>query len=148
MTNNKTKKNHLLWAILILGMAAYGQKYSILPSVVIESKNGIVTRYEDDVFAIDNKCMYIVEIKDSQLLVYHFNAEIKSAREDKSLTPEIFFISFAPSNFEGKTFFSGDNKNSRYVEGYIDTGNKDGSLCVYNSSGICLYIAFEYVLES
>ncbi len=146
MTRNK--KSYLLWILLILSISAYGQKYTIMPSVVIEQKNGITTRFEDDILALENECKCIVEIKDNELSIYYFSSEIRSTREDEIVVPEIFHINFTPSAFEDRSVFSGDNGNSKYVSGYIDITNKDGSLCVYDSNGIYLYIVFEYAIES
>jgi len=147
MTKSEKRKNLIILILLILGIFAYGKNYAILPSVVIEQKNGCVTRFEDDILATENACKCIVEIKERHLFIYYFSAEIESAREDELVTPEEFCIDFTPSNFEDKIYFSGNNGSQKYVNGFIDTTQKDGSLCVYDSNQIYMYIVFEYALE-
>ena len=147
MTKSEKRRCLILLILMFLGMTAYGKDYTILPSVVIEQKNGCVTKFEDDILATGNECKCIVEIKEQLLFIYYFSAEIETAREDKLVMPERFFINFTPSNFENRIYFSGNNGNYKYVDGFIDTINNDGSLCVYDSNGIYLYIAFEYALE-
>lgn len=141
------KKYLLFLCFLIPGMVAFGKNYKALQSVVIEQKNGTVERFEDDIFQnLNEGCKCIIEIKDNLLLVY-YTSNVKSPnREDNEVKPESFSIKFKETSFEGRFFISGCNQKGKFVDGYIDETNKNGSLCIYDANGIDLYLIFEYAV--
>lgn len=145
MTINK--KYLLVLCFLITGMFAFGKNYKALPSVVIEQKNGKIEKFEDDIFQNPKEdCKCIIEIKDNLLLVYYTLDAKSSNREDDEVKPESYSIKFKESNFEGRSFISGCNQKGKFVDGYIDETNKNGSLCIYDANGIYLYLIFEYAV--
>lgn len=141
------KKYLLFLCFLIPGMVAFGKNYKALPSVVIEQKNGTVEKFEDDIFQnLNEGCKCIIEIKDNLLLVYYTSNLKSSNREDNEVKPESFSIKFKETSFEGRFFISGCNQKGKFVDGYIDETNKNGSLCIYDANGIDLYLIFEYAV--
>ena len=145
MTINK--KYFLFLLFLIIEISVFGKSYKALPSIVIEQKNGKVEKFEDDIFQNPKgDCKCILEIKNNLLLVYYTSDEKSSNREDKEVKPESFSIKFKETSFEGRFFISGCNQKGKFVDGYIDETNKNGSLCIYDANGIDLYLIFEYAV--
>ncbi len=141
------KKYLLFLCFLIPEMVTFGENYKALPSVVIEQKNGTVEKFEDDIFQnLNGDCKCIIEIKDNLLLVYYTSNVKSSNREDNEVKPESFSIKFKETSFEGRFFISGCNLKGKFVDGYIDETNKNGSLCIYDANGIDLYLVFEYAV--
>lgn len=143
------KKKKLIFLILLtICLSAYGKSYKALPSVVIEQKNGIIEKFEDNIFGnLTSDCKCIIEIKDDLLFIYFTDDKESSNREDNEIKPESFSITFKKSNFEGRFHISGYNQKGKIVDGYIDEINKNGSLCIYDNNEIDLYMIFEYAIS-
>lgn len=143
----KNKRKCFFLPLLIACMSVYGKSYKILPSIAVEYKDDRFGEFNgDDLQNIKNKCKYLVEIKGSILSIYCFSDEEFSNREDNEIIPEKYFINFKESFLEERFYFYGNNKNGKFVKGYIDDINKDGSFCIYDTNGIELYLAFEYAI--
>ncbi|MBO4387080.1 MAG: hypothetical protein J5817_08730 [Treponema sp.] len=132
--------------LLIACIASHAKKYKALPSLVIEQKDGTVKKFEDDIFNLESQCKCIIEIKENLLCIYYSSDKETSWREDKEVVPETFYIEFKKSYLEGRLHFSGNDHKGKCVDGYLDQLNKSGSLCIYNTKGIDLYLVFEYAL--
>ena len=142
----KSKKYCLFLILLIACIASHAKRYKALPSVVIEQKDGKVEKFEDDIFNLELQCKCIIEIKENLLCIYYSSDKESSWREDKEVLPESFFIEFKKSYLEGRFHFSGNNNKGKSVDGYIDELHRCGSLCIYDTEGIDLYLVFEYAL--
>lgn len=145
MTANK--KNYIFLLLLITSLSAFGRSYKALPSIVIEQKNKHVEKFEDNIFQnLTSDCKCIIEIKNDLLLIYYTTDGDNSNREDNEIRPVSFSITFKESNFEGRFHISGYNQEGKFLDGYIDEINKNGSLCIYDKNAIDLYLIFEYIL--
>lgn len=142
------KKSCLLLILLIVCMAAHGKRYKALPSLVIEQKDGKVKKFKDDIFNLESQCKYIIELKEDLLFIYYLSDNEVSWREDKEVVPKTFYIELKKSYLDGRFYFSGNDHDGKYVDGYIDEMQKSGSLCVYDTKGIDLYLVFEYALTN
>lgn len=148
ITMRNNKKYLLFLLFLITEVSVFGKSYKALPSVVIEQKKGKVQKFEDDIFQnLSGDCKYIIEIKENLLLIYYTSDEISSNREDNEVKPESFSIKLKESILKGKFLISGCNQKGKFVDGYIDEISKNGSLCIYDTNGINLYLIFEYAVE-
>lgn len=144
------RKNIFIFPFLlfILCMNVYAEKYEILPSLVIEQTGGETKIYKDDLLSIDGECRCIIEIIDDVMSVFYFSDTDSSGCECNQVIPEIYKIEYKTNVIQQGYQISGTNGNGKNVKGYIDTINKDGSFCIYDSSKIYLYIEFEYCLIS
>ena len=142
------KKSCLLLILLIVCMAAHGKRCKALPSLVIEQKDGKVKKFKDDIFNLESQCKYIIELKEDLLFIYYLSDNEVSWREDKEVVPKTFYIELKKSYLDRRFYFSGNDHDGKYVDGYIDEMQKSGSLCVYDTKGIDLYLVFEYALTN